>query len=121
MLILRKLILRTLFFAGFFVVIPSHSFAQDIYIVYAGTDKNIQKELKSVLSENFKVKSFNVGLLAMADYTGKQKAITKISKAKVVVLINEKPAELLGDAEFASVVTVSSSSRSAIDAILVGL
>ncbi len=84
------------------------AYAVDIYLVYAGSDKPIQKELKAALSSNFQVKSYNVDMLAMADYSGKQKAISKIAKAKLVVLVNNKPEEALEGAEFSNVISVDS-------------
>jgi hypothetical protein len=84
----------------------AQSYATDVYLVYAGADKDVMKEIKDALAD-LKVKSYNVDLLAMADYSGKQKAVAKLSKAKVVVLVKDKPAEVLGDAKFPSVVNAA--------------
>ncbi len=78
----------------------------DVYLVYAGTEKAIAKTIKKKLSGDFKVKTYNVDLLALADYSGKQKVASKLAKARVVVLIRDKPGEILSDTSFKTVVEI---------------
>jgi len=95
------------FLLAFIAVVPSAN-ATDVFLVYAGEDKSIKKEVEDSLAKDFKVKSYNVDLLALADYSGKQKAISKISKAKLVVFIKDKAAEILDKGSFPNVFSVTS-------------
>lgn len=79
----------------------------DVMVVYTGENKELYKSIKKELSGNLKIKSYNASLLMMADYSGKQKATAKISTAALVVIITEKPMELLGNPEFSNSVIVS--------------
>ena len=67
----------------------------DVYIVFAGKDKKEKKAIKKAMPDNLTVKFYNIDLLALADYSGKQKAIAKLEKAKVVVFVKDAPHELL--------------------------
>jgi len=86
----------------------------DVYIVYGGGDKKIQKTIKKALPSNLNIKSYNTSLLAMADYSGKQKAVAKISSASLVVIINEKNFDLLGKPTFSNSTIVTSDGESEI-------
>ena len=86
----------------------------DVYIVYAGKDKKDKTALKKVLSGDLKVKFYNVDLLALADYSGKQKAIAKLGKAKVVLVIKDVPHELLEGASLKADVVIFNSAKSGI-------
>ncbi len=98
---------RWIWSVGFLMLFVTSSVnAVDIYLVYSGTSKSIQKALKKALPSELKVKSYNVDLLAIADYSGKQKAILKLSQAKIIVLITNKPMEVLGDIKFENTLTV---------------
>ncbi len=67
----------------------------DVYIVYSGKNKKDQKQLKGVLPQNLTVKSYNVDLLVLADYSGKQKVIAKLGRARVIVILHDRPMEIL--------------------------
>jgi hypothetical protein len=69
----------------------------DIFVVYSGEDKAINKAVKGALKESYQVKSYNVDLLALADYTGKQKVTSKISKAKLVVFVKSEARATIGE------------------------
>ena len=56
----------------------------DVYVAYSGRDKKDKRALKKAFPANQSVKINNVDLLALADYSGKQKAIAKLEKAKVM-------------------------------------
>ena len=63
----------------------------DVYIVYASSDRDAKNELIDALPEGLSVKSYNSNLLALADYTGRQKALSKLERASVVVVISDAP------------------------------
>ena len=69
--------------------------AQDVYVVYSGKDRAFKNQIVGAFPANLKVKQYNADLLALADYSGKQKAATKISRAEVVVIIGDKPMTIL--------------------------
>ncbi len=69
--------------------------AQDVYVVYSGKDRAFKNQIVGAFPEDVKVKQYNADLLALADYTGKQKAVTIISRAEVVVIIGDKPMDIL--------------------------
>jgi len=93
----------------------------DIYVVFSGSDKAIKKEIKKQLSGEYKVKTYNTKLLAMADYSGKQKAVAKISKARLVVLVKDEVYKELEAPAFSKVITVLGSTASDIDNIKAAL
>ena len=67
---------------------PAHAAGVDVYLVYVGADKSVKNNIVSALPEQLVVKHYNASMLKMADYSGKQKVVTKLSKAKLVVFIN---------------------------------
>ncbi len=67
----------------------------DVYIVYASSDRDAKNELTAALAEGLSVKSYNSNLLALADYSGKQKAMSKLERVSVVVIINDAPLDHL--------------------------
>jgi len=67
----------------------------DIYIAYSGKNKETMKTLKQAFQSHLTVKSYNVDLLALADYTGKQKAIAKLESADLIVIISDAAMESL--------------------------
>lgn len=101
--------------------LPVKAAGVDVYIIYLGTDKSIKTELKRQLSDGLTVKTYNTNLLAMADYSGKQKAVAKISKAKLVVLIKDEVYMSLDSPKFAKSITVSGSTHADIERIRVAL
>ncbi len=103
---IRKLLVAISFIMALLVMSSSSYAAPDVYLVYSGGDKSIQKEIKNALPSNIKVKGYNVDLLAIADYSGKQKATSKLSKAKLIVFINEKPSEILEGIEFENLIKI---------------
>ncbi|PCK07387.1 MAG: hypothetical protein COA42_14525 [Alteromonadaceae bacterium] len=93
----------------------------DVYLVYAGADKKLQKRIRATLPGDLAIKSYNASLLMMADYSGKQKAIAKLSSAKLVVLINKQSMELLGNPRFPNALMVTGDSSQEIDKIKAAL
>lgn len=67
----------------------------DVYIVYASSDRAAKNELTEALSEGLSVKSYNSNLLALADYSGKQKAMAKLERASIVVILSDAPLDHL--------------------------
>jgi len=47
------------------------------------------------LPKNINVKAYNADLLAVADYSGIQKAVSKFEKAGVIVVLRDRPIEML--------------------------
>ena len=75
---------------------------------------NVQKSLP----DGLKIKSYNASLLETADFSEKQKAVGKLFKAKLVVLITQKPYGVLGEPKFTNVVTVEAGGKPDIDKIM---
>ncbi len=67
----------------------------DVYIVYASSDRDAKNELTDALPEGLSAMSYNSNLLALADYSGKQKALSKLERASVVVILNDAPLDHL--------------------------
>lgn len=76
--------------------------ATDVYVVFASESSQLKKELSTPLKKVMHVKTYNVAMLALADYSGKQKVIAKFSRANVVVILGDKPLEALSGSTFAS-------------------
>ncbi len=108
----RLLTLLTAIVAGSVMTPPALTARQvDVYIVYASSDRDAKNELIDALPEGLSVKSYNSNLLALADYTGQQKALSKLELASVVVIISDAPLDhvsgRLADANVLLVNTVS--------------
>lgn len=117
-------VLPPLLFSALILVLtplPVKAADVDVYIVYVGTDRAIKTELKSQLFDGLTVKTYNTKLLAMADYSGKQKAVAKISKAKLVVLIKDEVYKFLDSPKFVKSITVSGSTPADIERIRAAL
>ena len=67
----------------------------DVYVVYGGGDRGFRDELLAALPEGLSVRSYNSNLLALADYSGKQKVLSKLEIARVVVILSASPLEHL--------------------------
>jgi len=67
----------------------------DVYLIYSGKNKAEKKALMKALPKNIKVKAYNADLLAVADYSGIQKAVSKFEKAGVIVVLRDRPLQLL--------------------------
>ena len=67
----------------------------DIYIVYSGKSKGTMKTLKQAFQSGLMVKSYNVDLLVLADYSGKQKVVAKLERANLIVIISDAAMESL--------------------------
>lgn len=92
----KQLLLVVLGLWAAMVLIPSTALAQlDIYVVYAGNAKVEKDRLIKSLSPSLSVKTYNADLLALADYSGKQKAVAKLQTAKVVVVLQDDPIRML--------------------------
>lgn len=97
--------------------LPSYALATDVFLVYVGGGKSTQQSIKQALPAELKVKSYNASLLAMADYSAKQKAVAKVTKAKLVVFITARPKRLLNDPSIDNSVTIESDAQTEIDKI----
>jgi len=84
--------------AGFVVLaacVSPVAYAQDVYVIYNSKDKAAKNALVKALPSDFKVKTYNVNLLALADYSGKQKVLAKLERARLIVIFRDKPMRVL--------------------------
>jgi hypothetical protein len=118
----RKQLLNILASAMFLTlcfVKPSIAKATDIYLVYSGANKETKEEIQEALPETIEVKSYNAYLLAIADYSGKQKVIAKLSQAKMIVMLDEEAKEAFEDTEFDNIIyTIEGETTGQVDLIL---
>ena len=77
------------------LVAPLTARQVDVYVVYGGGDRNARDELLEALPDGLSVRSYNSNLLALADYSGKQKVLSKLETARVVVILSESALEHL--------------------------
>jgi hypothetical protein len=63
----------------------------DVYLLYQRTDKEAKSALLSALPKKMRVKTFNISLLALANFEEKQKVVAEIEKARAVVIISDLP------------------------------
>ena len=61
----------------------------DVYILYDSSDRDAKNELVGALPEGMSTKSYNSNLLALADYSGKQRTLSKLERASVVVILSD--------------------------------
>ncbi len=92
MRLLLKILTITIFLLGLLTPVVNAAVA-DVYLVYAGKNRKLKTEVFEELSGTFSVKTYNVGLLGLADYSGVQKVVSKISKAKIVMMLHDAASE----------------------------
>ena len=112
---LRRVLVGTL---GFFILgssSASPSWAQDVYVIYPGKDKVAKEQLVSALPSRLKVKSYNVNLLAIADYSAKQKILLKIQRAKIIIMLHDRTMEILDGTKVKKDLLIVQSSRTSVD------
>ena len=100
-----------------FFVMGAHipvAWGLDVYVVYAGKVKKQKSQLVKQLPGDLSVKSYNVDLLALADYSGKQKAISKLSKARLVVILEDPPLEILDGSKFKTDLVITNSNQTTV-------
>ena len=71
----------------------------DVYFVYAGRDKKESDGLLNELRKELSIKTYNADLLVLADYSGKQKAVARLEKARMVLIFQDSPLKLLTGAQ----------------------
>ena len=77
------------------VTIPEAWAGLDAYVIYAGKNRKETEAFLKNLPKDLSVKTYNSDLLAVADYSGKQKALTKFQRASVVVMLSGETLMLL--------------------------
>ncbi len=85
-------------FLGFILlwgVWSSLAWGADVYVVYAGKHKGVKTQLLKVFPKDLSVKTYNVDLLAVSDYSGKQKVLAKFGTARVVVILLDASMQVL--------------------------
>lgn len=74
---------------------PGRGADLEVYVVYSGKNKDERNALLEKLSGKFRVKTYNVDLLAVADYSGKQKVLAKLSQAPIIIFMKDTPSKIL--------------------------
>ena len=101
--------------ASFLLVSPLSAAPDlDLYVLYAGRDSKDKNDLNAQigkLSGDIEVKNFNVDLLALADYSGKQKAIARFGRARLVVAVKDGPQRVLKGSRLSSDLVITRSTR----------
>lgn len=98
----KRAVAATLGVLLIFCFVPSMALSLDVYVVYSGKGKKEKDQLIKSLPKDFSVKVYNADLLAIADYSGKQKAIAKLGKAQIVVVLQDTPMKILKGSEVTS-------------------
>ena len=78
----------------------------DVYVLYSSKEKSDKASIVEALGSDLDIKTYGTDKLKLSDYSGKQKAVAKIDKAGVVVLLGEGSSKILKGTEFASPVFV---------------
>ena len=77
------------------IVVPVAWSGTDVYVIYSGKNKKEKKQLIKTFPKNLSVKSYNADLLAVADYSGIQKAVSKFERAAIIIILKDRPVGLL--------------------------
>ena len=59
----------------------------DVYIVYSSGERAEKDEILAALPGDLQVKTYNADLLVLADYSGKQKVMSKIDGARIALVL----------------------------------
>ena len=74
---------------------PAMAQQLDLYVLYTSGNRAEKDELLSALPGDLSVKVYNTNLLALADYSAKQRTMAKLETARIVVILNTGPMEHL--------------------------
>ena len=77
------------------VASPTTAQHVDLYVLYTSGNRVEKDELLSALPGDISVKVYNTNLLALADYSVKQRTMTKLETARIVVILSAGPMEHL--------------------------
>jgi hypothetical protein len=88
--------------------------AQDVRVLFDGKSKNTMKTVVGAFPKGTDVKSYNVGLLVLADYSGRQKAVAKLNRASVVIIVGDSAQRRLAGCKFTTDVLVAGTTRRAV-------
>lgn len=100
MIIRPKLIVLVIAIAQIFALSGAYGAQQDlkVYVVYDGRHKSPAKTVIGLLPENVKARKYNTDLLQLADYTAKQKVVSKLSNSDYIILVGDNTREIFGPA-----------------------
>lgn len=106
------------FFIGILPLFPlGQSKAQadtEVYVVYSARDKADKDKLMKALPKNISIKAFNIDFLAFADYSGKQKIVSKLNRSKMIIFMGDIPMLLLKKAKITTNLLITQSSKQTI-------
>lgn len=83
-------LLAVIIAGGMLIFASAVAHAADLYVVYAGKDKDLKARVIKEVSPELQVKSYNIDLLALADYSGKQKVAAKLQQAQFIVFTSNR-------------------------------
>lgn len=86
----------------------------EVYVVYAGKGNLGKNKLMAALPKNISAKAFNINFLAFADYSGKQKMVTRLNRSKMVIFMSDIPMLLLKNARITTNLLITQSSKQTI-------
>ncbi len=87
----------------------------DVYVVYTGKSKRDKNKLKNVIPEKFTVRAYNADLLSLTDYSGKHKVISKISRAKMIVILHDAAMDIMKGTNFNTDLLIVNSVKSSVN------
>lgn len=101
------------------LLVPARANAEalDIYLVYSADVRGQKTDLKKTLSEEYNVKSYNIAMLSVADYSGRQKIMTKLTSARVIVLLGSRSIDILGNRNHDSTLAIDAKSEDPVTTI----
>jgi hypothetical protein len=67
----------------------------DVYLLYRKSSKEAKTQLLAALPKEMVVKTYNVSLLALANFEEKKKVIAEIERARAIVVLSDFPMEVL--------------------------
>lgn len=74
----------------------------DLFVVYTSKSRDDRDRLVTALPDGLQVQTYNSDILAIADYSGKQKALARLDRARIIVVLGDRAAERLGTGDVQS-------------------
>ena len=74
---------------------PAWAQGVDVYMVYSGKNRTEKNLIQDALPKALSIKTYNVDLLVLADYSGKQKVVARLEKARMILILQDSPMDVL--------------------------
>jgi hypothetical protein len=86
-----------------------------VYVLYSAKEKKMLRSIQKAFPSGTKLKGYNTRVLALVDYSGKQKAVARFNKSDLVVILGPKAIKAVAKGSFSTPVLIVNTTLANID------